>query len=125
MKTYKTADGIDIKVGMEIWVNPACVFEGPIFRTSFVKKQIVSEIDKTLKGQPIIAHNEGEEHLSCVFSPDIIFFNKEKWADDRKKRYIEVLIEKRKELGDYIEEKLKEIHKIEVNMDNVDNWISF
>ncbi len=124
MKTYKTADGVKIIIGMEIWVNPDYIFDSSCSRTSFVKKRIVSKIDDKL-ACPICSHDGEFLHLICSFSPDIIFFNKEKWAEDRKKRYTEVLIEKRKSLGDYIEEELKEINKIKIIIDNVDNWISF
>ena len=123
MKTYKTADGVSIIIGMEIWVNPDYIFDGSCSRTSFVKKRIVSKIDDKL-ACPICSHDGEFVHLTCSFSPDTIFFDKEKWATDRKKRYTEVLKEKRKELFDYIEEKTKEINKIECIIDNVDNWIS-
>jgi hypothetical protein len=87
----KTQDGVEIVIGMTIWVNPDCTFEDEIIPGAFTKEQIVSSIHT----HEVYAHTKESKHLCCSYAFENIFAKKENWVADRKKRIEEVILAKR------------------------------
>lgn len=110
----KTKDGIDVKVGMEIWVNPDCVFEDVIEQNTFTGKHIIASICNHI----VWAHPEHSSVVSCDFFFEEIFAKRENWYKDRHARIEEVILNKRETLmleAAKLEQELKNIEEIRNN----------
>ena len=115
-RAMKTRDGVEITVGMTIWVNPECVFQDEITPHAFTGKQIVDEIGTHI----VWAHPEHSKAFNCDFLFAEIFAKKEKWLEDRQEKMEEIIVAKRETMmleTAKMEQELARIEKIR------DDWV--
>lgn len=112
----KTKDGIEIAVGMEIWVNPECVFEDVIEAHAFTDKHVVAKIYENV----VIAHPAHSSAITCDFLFENIFADRSKWYEDRQERMEEVILAKRETMMCKIAKLKQELQRIE---DIRDGWL--